>query len=451
MFDLHTHWTSFLTRLRMPKNIRKILVEKNLLRIIHLTPSLIIFSSIFLIIALSKPNKTHLEIVYYSFMDLISCISFISAIILTKRKNTSSLLRNFPLFFIYIGFMALCAIFFHYSHNHFNNFVFFVCILIITPLAFAIEPFVYNSVLLITFCFIAKIIYINFGVTALLNVILFTLIVYILGVARWLSLRSRYLHEQAIEEHERMINQELEMASTVQKAFYHHELNNIKNWDIAYYNNPMISLSGDLFDFYTHKDKLSGLSIFDVSGHGLSSGLVTMLVKNAMEDEFYDNEDKELGFTMQRINKRVREEKGNIENYLTGIILRINDNKIEMSDAGHPVPIIYNEKTGLCDFLQCDVKYRQGAIGLADLDFDFNSLNFSLSKGDKIILYTDGITESKNVYGQEYGKDRFLTSIQNNCTLPVKQMMDAVVNDVFNFIGESPRTDDISLIIMKYQ
>ena len=77
----------------------------------------------------------------------------------------------------------------------------------------------------------------------------------------------------------------------------------LKNYEIAYYNKAMAGVSGDFYDFYYNNTSLEGFGIFDVSGHGLASGLVTMLAKNIIEEEEDDAElfRKTFGLVLYRI------------------------------------------------------------------------------------------------------------------------------------------------------
>lgn len=441
------------TKLFMPQELKKNLVDKNLVHVVYISLVLMTFSFTLFCLTLVRRygdySENLQEILYYAVFFIIALSGFILAKIFQKLENLNQMVRNIPLLFLFFVFLCLSLYLYHYGPNPFNGFITFLVIATIAPLAFAIEPLIYNPMIILVFICISSSLENKFGSGAVANGSLFIAVLFFLSNVRWRSLMRRMEHEKLVEDHDQTIQREFEMASMVQKSFYTHDLSGIKNWEVVYYNNPMLSLSGDLFDFFNRQDKLSGLCIFDVSGHGLSSGLVTMMVKNAMEEEFYENDDVELGYTMQRINQRIRKEKGNIENYLTGIMLRLSDEKIEMVNAGHPVPIIYNSKINTAEYFRCSYEDRQGVIGLGDLDFFFNTLEFKLEQNDRLILYTDGITDAKNSNGELFGKERFLESVQVHSDLNPQEQMEAVVKDVEEFIGKAPKTDDISIIILK--
>lgn len=441
----------FINNFIMPKDIKRIVITQNLDRLIKISLFIFILSILTLIPLLFSPGSKTPEttdyIFHYCSMAIIEFLSFTIGIILKKTNKVR--FSNLLLIFNFASLEFLCFLIFKYGTNSFNSLIIFVCLATLVPLIYAIEPIYYILIILVIGLLMGPKFIDLYGTNSSSNGFVYIFIMCGLAMSRWFNIKNSMIHERKINDRDKQIQQELEMASLVQKSFYQHDLTTIKEWDIAYYNNPMMSVSGDLFDFFVRQNKLDGLCIFDVSGHGLASGFITMMVKNTMEEEFYENEDIELDFTMRRINERVREEKGNIENYLTGIILRFTEINIEMVNAGHPIPVIYHASTKTCEYFNCRLEDRQGAIGLGDLDFDFTTLTINLEKGDRIILYTDGIFESKNNMNIEFGKENFLASVQKHCNLDVENQVSAIARDITQYIGTASRNDDISIVILE--
>lgn len=252
-----------------------------------------------------------------------------------------------------------------------------------------------------------------------------------------------------LETEKNKTQKELELAANVQQNFYTLKNTNFKNWEIAFYFEPLESVSGDLYDIYTNNDdELNGIGIFDISGHGLSSSLVTMLVKNIIQQEISDGKNQELVKILNNINNRVITEKGNIENYLTGIIGRINGNEIELVNAGHPEPILVHSD-GKINFLERENKSQCGVIGIAEFPTNFISTKYILNKGDFIIFYTDGVTDCQNEFGEYYNKENFISSIKNHYTENIKILAKSLKDDLYNFIGTTEVKDDITIFILK--
>lgn len=442
----------FFSNFIMSKEVKKKILEHNLKLLIKVSFglfSLCLIMFFYYFLTYDSPTGEIRDFVYYYLaMTIEEFITFVLSIVFLKIKKINRLFCNIPLIFNFLGQEIICYAVFVAGTNPFNSLIIFVCLATIIPLIFAIEPLYYVIVMVTMGLLMSSKMNDMYGMTVVNNSFVYILVMSSLAMSRWFYIIKTNTYEHETKKREKQIQQELEMAALVQKSFYQHDLTEINDWNIACYNDPMISLSGDLFDFFVRKNNLTGLCIFDVSGHGLASGLVTMMVKNTMEEEFYNNENKKLQITMKRINERICEEKGKIDNYLTGIILRFKNRNIEMVNAGHPIPIIYHSSTGLCEYLNCNIKDIQGAIGFRDFKFDYSSVNINIEPGDRIVLYTDGVIEAKNELQEEYGKARFLASVKEHCNLDINTQLKAVFDDIKQFIGTAPRTDDISLIIL---
>ena len=259
---------------------------------------------------------------------------------------------------------------------------------------------------------------------------------------------SVYKIEDNLEAKNRGLEKEIRMASVIQQNFFKQDVSQINNFDLAFYSKPMAGVSGDLYDFFRTGSNLEGLGIFDVSGHGISSGLVTMLVKNIIHQEFYTKEKMDLWEILNNINGRVIQEKGDIENYLTGILIKTNKENIEVAIAGHPRPIFYHHKTGICEFLQMK-KESVGAIGIPGFPVYYTSQVYNFEEGDELFIYSDGLVDTVNERKEDFGKDRLLNLIYRVCEMPAKMQMIEIEKQIAMFQGRAPQKDDLTFMILK--
>lgn len=258
-------------------------------------------------------------------------------------------------------------------------------------------------------------------------------------------------YETKLRETNQALAGEIALAAVIQQNFFKQDLAEVKNVEISFYNKPMAGVSGDVYDFYKTGAKLDGFGLFDISGHGISSGLVTMLVKNIINKEFYDHTSLELWEIMEHINERVISEKGGIQNYLTGVLVRFAGNgQIELVSAGHPMPIIYHKNTESCELLRQDSS-SVGAIGIAGFPYFYNSIFVDFNEGDEIVLYSDGISDAVNENGEEFGTGRFMHVIEANASkkMNVNDQAAAVVREIELFRGKKAQADDLTFIILK--
>lgn len=250
-----------------------------------------------------------------------------------------------------------------------------------------------------------------------------------------------------LEYEKECTEKEIELATFVQKSFYRLDIPKLKGWNFKIYNKALMGVSGDMYDIFYDGENLQGFSIFDVSGHGISSGLVTMLVKNIIFQEFLNGFDKKLDKVMSIINERVIEEKGQIENFLTGILVRLNKTKIEMVNAGHPNALLYRAKTKEIEIIDRCIKGSSGAIGIQDFPTDFETVQVKMNKGDYLLLYTDGIIECMNPKFEEYGINRLISCFKKNINLPLDDQINKLINDSIKFAKGNTFNDDVTILL----
>lgn len=248
---------------------------------------------------------------------------------------------------------------------------------------------------------------------------------------------------------------DMDLAVHVQKSFYS-SIPNFKGWDIAVTFKPLSGVSGDLYDFYVLDGKLQGFGIFDVSGHGISSGLVTMLVKNTIFHSFRSTLRLPLDKAAKIINDQVIQVKGDIENYLTGCIFRLDENnasELEFVNAGAPYPIFKKAGNEYSEVIVPDEsKPQYGMIGVRDMEVEFQTIKKSMQLGDVLVIYTDGITETENPDGMAFGKEgiqRYLNSIDTD-KMSAQSIADSLLLEVKTFAGiDNILGDDITILVLK--
>ncbi len=259
-------------------------------------------------------------------------------------------------------------------------------------------------------------------------------------------------------EHDREIAiKDMKMASIVQNKFFHAPTEKLKNWDFSVRYEPLSIVSGDLFNFYHEEDALHGVSLFDASGHGVAASLVTMLAENIIQqtyNELWESGESVSGI-LKLINGRFIEAKGEIDNYLTGILLSMKENDdgsctVTMANAGHPYPLFFSVQDGeAVEMLpSADMPYT-GPVGLTGFTVDYSEMSFPMKKGDILFLYTDGITEMMNREKVSFGIDPIKKILEKYHTSSAEEITKKLMEKMEAFIKDTPRIDDVSVIILK--
>lgn len=253
---------------------------------------------------------------------------------------------------------------------------------------------------------------------------------------------------------------DMKMAELVQKSFYKSKAPALKDWECAFYFKPMASVSGDVYDFYVSKkeEKFLGCSLFDVSGHGVASGLVGILSKYLASQTFKNGKNLKLDELLRNFNKSLTEAKGMVENYLTGVFIRTDGNKLEYVNAGHPDIFIKNggEKTKI---LGTGVKnFRGSFIGIEGLPDDFKTVEEKIEPDSYILLYTDCLVESRNLMGFELEQnslmkifDRACSSVSPDTAKKTESVLNSIISSFESFTEGVPLKDDLTVIVLHYR
>jgi len=130
------------------------------------------------------------------------------------------------------------------------------------------------------------------------------------------------------------------------------------------------------------------------------------------------------------------------------LILNNITGQITLCRAGHDAPLLYSAKTGTVTKLNPPGM----ALGIdSGSVFDRIACDFSvtLDTDDCLVLYTDGVTEALDKEGMEFGMANMIDSIKQSVTAGASGIIERVTDDVLNFIGNTPRSDDITMIVIR--
>ena len=441
------------SKYKAPEDCKLSMADENLNTMMIAQPPLLLIGIVGLILVLIQFSGNYIDaiprIIYFSIYLVFGSLCIYLSLRLKKINFTRSNVKMIPTYILFTYLMTFPMYIYFYEHDLFNALVVYACVAVNFPVFFNIEPTIFCSVITCESVIFLNAIFNRYSSFIMIDSILFNFILYFLSLKRWGNEKDNYMHHRSEHEYKESVEKELQLANVVQQSFFKHNDTIYDDWAIAYYNKPMAGVSGDFLDIYGSENRLDGIGIFDVSGHGIASGLVTMLVKNIIFQEFYNGREDKLKSIIDRINIRYINEKGNIENYLTGILARCKGNDIEFINAGHAMPIFYNAKEDSAYFVEDEKNSAFGAIGLPDIPTNFISHTVKMSRGDELIFFTDGATEATNSKGEDFGKDRLLRSIFRNADRPLTTQINCVISDIFTFIGNEPRKDDITIIILK--
>ena len=257
------------------------------------------------------------------------------------------------------------------------------------------------------------------------------------------------LNEQLTDENLRL-STELDIARRLQMMVLPpaSEMASIDDLDIAGYMEPADEVGGDYYDVLQIGDSVY-LSIGDVTGHGLSSGVVMLMAQTAFLTLSQSGErdiDRILSVLNQVLYRnilRIRENKN-----MTLAVIQYSDKKYNL--VGQHESVIICRANGRIE--EIDTMDLGFPIGLEDDIDDFIfSKEFELAPDDVILLYTDGVTEAENHEQEQFGIENLTETLVKYHQLDAKKIMESIMDDLYAFIDGATIHDDISLMVIKQQ
>jgi sigma-B regulation protein RsbU (phosphoserine phosphatase) len=185
------------------------------------------------------------------------------------------------------------------------------------------------------------------------------------------------------------------------------------------------------------------LVIADVSGHGVSAGMLMSSLQTAIRTMAPETDSP--GEILERIN-RFYIHNINFTTFVTVFLARFDPVSLTLTyiNAGHNPPAIRRKKDATIDWL----KPTAPAIGLAE-DFHPRMEVIEFSEGDSLLLYTDGITEVLNISNEQFGSERLAELVQQNADRPAPDLLQAVRQAISAFGGNRPLVDDVTMVALK--
>jgi len=244
------------------------------------------------------------------------------------------------------------------------------------------------------------------------------------------------------------LSAELEVTRKLQQMILpkDHELSQIEGLDIAGYMEPADEVGGDYYDVLQTNGRVK-IGIGDVTGHGLESGVLMLMVQTAVRTLMENNETDPKKF-LEVLNRTIYNniQRMNSSKNLTLSLVDYHNGKLNLSGQHEEIIVIRSNGT-----LECIDTINLGfPIGLEESIEGFVSqTQIQLKAGDVVVLYTDGITEAENTLGVHYGLERLCEVVKQNWRRSVQEIRQIVIDDVCQHIGSHKVYDDITLVILK--
>jgi CHASE2 domain-containing sensor protein len=244
------------------------------------------------------------------------------------------------------------------------------------------------------------------------------------------------------ETHKReLLEQELDIAHEIQESFLPAQITDLPGIEISSFMQPAKFVAGDLYDIIQLDEKRLGVLIGDVAGKGVSASLI--MAKTITFARIYSRKFLNTPFVLDYLNKELY---GQFQGrFVTALYMIIDPEKkrLTVSSAGHSPLLIYNPGTN-----QVREVELSGGLPLGIMDnTEYQEVSVTLEPLDKIVVFSDGVSEARNKKGAEFGVENVKNLLTKSAGLSAAHTLEQVKAELARFCLHCPQHDDITLII----
>ena len=253
-------------------------------------------------------------------------------------------------------------------------------------------------------------------------------------------------NQKALAEERSRLRSELQAATVIQHSLLPTVTDRnpgCEELDLRASMNAAKEVGGDFYDFFFTDDTHLALVIADVSGKGIPAALFMANAKQTIQSCVRDYHD--LSKAVFAANNSLCQN-NEAEMFVTAWIgiINLETGRLRYVNAGHNHPVLITDKPSF-------ISERSGVVLAAMEDMPYKENVLEMNKGDKILLYTDGITEAENSSHELFGDDRLLECLMQSYCDSVEETMKKVDQSVAGFVQEHDQFDDMTMMCFEYR
>lgn len=265
------------------------------------------------------------------------------------------------------------------------------------------------------------------------------------------------------------IRRDLQIARDIQKQLLPDSCPDVPGFELSAIGTSATEVGGDYYDFFWVDEDHLGILVADVSGKGVPAALVVAMIRSAFRAQAPGNRD--VRDVLSRVNSFIAGDlRANM--FVTCVygILEVSTKKFSWGRAGHE-PLLVMHPESAVDILSPD-GFALGIIGAPEFGELLEIQTIELHSGDRVLLFTDGLTEAMNSAGEEFGMDRILESLNLkddiyldglgedsdhfedglNGHAPARtepESMRHLEDAVSLHVGDAPQSDDLTIVFLE--
>jgi serine phosphatase RsbU (regulator of sigma subunit) len=248
--------------------------------------------------------------------------------------------------------------------------------------------------------------------------------------------------KQAVAERER-IEQELEVARSIQQASLPKEVPALEGWEISPYYQPAREVGGDFYDFHLLSEGRLGVVVGDATGKGVPAALVMSTACGILQAVSQAIDSPSPGEVLERVNETLLARIP--QNMFVTCLYCILDPKsasLSYANAGHDLPYV-RRRGGEAE----ELRARGMPLGLMP-GMSYEEKEIVLEAGDVALFYSDGLVEAHDPEGEMFGFPRLRTLVAEHGE--EGSLVDFLLEELYSFVGEGwEQEDDITLLTLQ--
>ncbi len=275
-------------------------------------------------------------------------------------------------------------------------------------------------------------------------------LIFITGcVAAFVSRELRHHMVDALEAMDlrrrtELLRGELRIAREIQQTLFPKEKLNIPGFEVVGWCKPATETSGDYYDWCKLPSREGFVMLGDATGHGLGPALLIASCRAYVRADLPQNND--LAGFMSRLNERLSHDTSG-SRYVTfvGTLLDEQTGQVKVMSAGHCPAFLVRVAKGKID----QIKAHGVPLGVMAGQSYPEAESLELQPGDRLVIYTDGITEAKRANGEMFGGARFMEAILRHAGLEGQSFIDALYKELSGFLCGAGIQDDLTILSVR--
>jgi hypothetical protein len=238
-------------------------------------------------------------------------------------------------------------------------------------------------------------------------------------------------------------DEELNLARRIQRSFLLSQFPSMPRLEVHAVNVSSKQVSGDFYDVVPAGDRAFLLAIADVAGKGVPAALLSSMLQASLRTQA--NNVHSVATILRNINALVYRSTS-VHQFATFFLARVEESSLELrfSNAGHNHPLLFRAAGG-----RVPLERGGTVVGILE-DADFEEGRVTLEVGDRLILYTDGISEAEREGGEQFGEERLAGLVESlPSALSAQEVTERILGEVRGFLDGTEAGDDMTVMVLR--